>query len=88
MQAAAIRAVVDAFARSGAPLVVPSFQNRRGHPWLISARLWSEVLQLRPPQTARDFLRKHGASIEHVEWDTDSILRDIDTPEDYRGSRP
>ena len=70
------------------PLVVPSFQNRRGHPWLVSSQLWPKVLQMEPPETPRDFLVEHGASIEYVVWDTDSILRDVDTPEEYLGSRP
>ncbi len=88
VQSDAIRAVVDAFALRKSALVVPSFRNRRGHPWLIAAALWPEMLRMLPPETPRDFMRRHSGLIEHVEWNTDSILRDIDTPEDYLRSRP
>jgi molybdenum cofactor cytidylyltransferase len=88
IQAAVIRAIVDAAIKDQSPLVVPSFQNRRGHPWLIRRTLWNEVLELRTPQTPRDFLRAHADSIRYVDWDSDSILRDIDSPQEYLHSRP
>ncbi len=88
VESAAIRAVVDAFALRRSPLVVPSFQNRRGHPWLMAAALWPEMLRMLPPETPRDFMRRHSPVIEHVEWNTNSILVDIDTPEDYERARP
>lgn len=70
------------------PLVVPSFQMRRGHPWIVSRALWAEILAMLPPQTPRDFLNAHAKDIQYVEINSPSILADLDTPEDYRASRP
>ena len=74
LEAPAIQALMDAFGRTGAPLVVPSFRNRRGHPWLVSAQLWPEVLSMMAPDTARDFLTRHGTTIAYVTWETNSDI--------------
>ncbi len=83
----AARAVVAAFERSGARIVVPSQALRRGHPWLVRRDFWPELLALRPPQTLRDFLTAHAAEILYVETDQ-TVLKDLDTPEDYRREKP
>lgn len=75
--------VCEAFLKNKSSLVVPSYQMRRGHPWLIAKELWDEVLYMRAPESMRDFLEKHKDDIFYVEYDSPSILQDIDTPEDY-----
>jgi molybdenum cofactor cytidylyltransferase len=88
VQARSVEAVCAAFRQSGASLVVPSFQKRRGHPWLASRPLWEALLALEPSQTPRDFLNAHADQIQYVDVDTPTILADLDTPEDYLKSRP
>src|SRR5689334_21510821 len=83
-----VRALLEVFLRSQSPLVVPSFQMRRGHPWLIARSLWNEVIQMEPSQTPRDFLNEHLHDIQYVNVDNPSILADFDTPEEYQASRP
>lgn len=83
-----VRAVANRFEETGARLVVPSYRMRRGHPWLVAGPLWEEILRMPPAQTPRDFLNLHASEIEYVEVDTPSILADLDTPEEYRKTRP
>jgi molybdenum cofactor cytidylyltransferase len=83
-----VRAVVDAHRKSGVALTVPSFQMRRGHPWLVARPHWDEILRMRPPASLRDFLNRHAEEIQYVELDNSSILQDLDTPEDYLKSKP
>ena len=78
-----VRRVCDTFLASKSPIVVPSYEMHRGHPWLIARPLWDEFLALKSPQTPRDFLKKHSRKINYVEVDTPSIIEDLDTPEDY-----
>jgi CTP:molybdopterin cytidylyltransferase MocA len=61
---------------------------RRGHPWLVARPLWADLLALQPPETTRAFLNSHTAAIAYVDASNDSILRDLDTPEDYIRERP
>lgn len=83
----AARKVVSAFESSGARLLVPSHNLRRGHPWLVQRSLWTELMGLKAPQTLRDFLNSHAAEILYVESDQ-TILKDLDTPEDYQREKP
>ena len=88
MQEGSVRAICEAYQDSKSGLIVPSFQMRRGHPWLVTRPLWDEILKLKPPETMRDFLNKNSHAIQYVNLDTPTILADLDTPEDYEKSRP
>lgn len=83
-----VRSVCEAFEKNKSNLVVPSYQMRRGHPWLIARPLWDEFLNMQSPESPRDFLNKHKNEIEYVMIDSPSILQDIDTPEDYLKFKP
>jgi molybdenum cofactor cytidylyltransferase len=88
VQEGSVRAVVRRFIETGASLIVPSYQMRRGHPWLVARPLWDEILQMKSPQSPRDFLNRHASEIEYVDVDSPSILADLDTYGDYLKSRP
>ena len=88
VQEGSVRAVVRRFIETESNLVVPSFQMRRGHPWLVARPLWDEIPQMKSPQSPRDFLNSHASEIEYVDVDNPSILADLDTFEDYLKSRP
>jgi molybdenum cofactor cytidylyltransferase len=80
--------VLDEYRKSGASIIVPSYQMRRGHPWLVARTHWEEILGMQSPTSLRDFLHSHQDEIHYVEFDNNSILQDMDTPEDYLKSRP
>lgn len=84
VQERSVQMVCDAFRESKSNLIVPSYQMRRGHPWLVARPLWGELLNLNPPQSSRDFLNQYADQIEYVKSDDPSILADLDTPDDYR----
>ena len=69
-------------------LVIPSYQMRRGHPWLVDRILWPEILAIQSPLTLRDFLNQHLEMARYVEVKEDSVLRDLDTPADYLREKP
>ncbi len=83
IQANTVRLVLDRYFEEGGQLIVPSYQMRRGHPWLVERKLWEEILALRRPQTLRDFIQARAEDIQYLNVDTITILQDIDTPEDY-----
>jgi molybdenum cofactor cytidylyltransferase len=77
--------LLDAHARTGRGLVVPTFEGRRGHPLLIDAKYRDAVLALDRAIGLRGLLRDHPDDVLEVSVAFPGILRDIDTPEDYRG---
>ena len=64
-------------------LVIPSYQMKRGHPILIDRAWWDELLALPDTATLRGFIRTHEDHIRYVVVDADSVLKDVDTPEEY-----
>jgi molybdenum cofactor cytidylyltransferase len=83
-----IRLICQVYQKNHSRLIVPSYNRKRGHPWLVTRPLWNELLALKPPQTLRDFLNSHAEEIHYANVDTPVILADLDTPEDYENSRP
>lgn len=88
MQGAVVRALLSCFASNRAALIVPSFRMRRGHPWVVARRLWDDLLSLPPSAVLSEFLNDHADQIHYLPVDNDSILRDIDTPQDYARLHP
>jgi molybdenum cofactor cytidylyltransferase len=83
-----VQAILACYRLKQVPLVVPSFQMRRGHPWLVERRLWRAILELDSTSTLRAFLNSYVDQIEYLSVDTPSVLHDLDTPEDYQRERP
>ena len=88
VQARSVRLILDEYRKNKASIVVPSFQMRRGHPWLVTREHWDEILAIRSPISLRDFLNRHADEIYYISFDNESILQDLDTPEDYLKSKP
>jgi molybdenum cofactor cytidylyltransferase len=82
-----VRSLVDTYRTEGHPLIVPSFRMRRGHPWVVARTLWPDLLSASAGSTMRDFLLAHTGQITYIAVSSPSILRDLDTPEDYARDR-
>jgi molybdenum cofactor cytidylyltransferase len=87
VQEKTVRRIAAAFIKTSSPMVIPSYRDHRGHPWLVARSLWPEILSLMPPTTPSQFLNAHAALIRYVLAD-ESILTDLDTLEDYDHQRP
>ena len=79
-----VRAVIAAWAGSGAPVVRPSMGGRHGHPVLFDARVLTELRAADLSVGARAVVRAHAAESIDVAVDDPGAFEDIDTPEDYR----
>jgi molybdenum cofactor cytidylyltransferase len=82
-----ITGIITAYAQDSAALVIPSFEQRRGHPWLVDRLLWPEILALPSASTPREFLNRHATDCTYLDADA-SVLQDLDTPEDYARLQP
>lgn len=88
IQLEVVRQLIETYQNQSHPLIVPSYEMRRGHPWLVAQSLWETLLNYQPPQTMRDFLHAHRDLIHYVNVSTPTILMDLDTPEDYERHTP
>jgi molybdenum cofactor cytidylyltransferase len=83
-----MRMLIEAFEKSPHNIIMPSINNRRGHPWIIRRILWDEIMELQAPLTMRDFMRSNQEDIHYVLVEDENIVKDMDTPEDYRRMQP
>jgi molybdenum cofactor cytidylyltransferase len=78
-----VNRLIDAYQSGGGAIIRPSFAGRPGHPVLIDRSLWPEVLALPWSASLRDWLHAHATEVSSVAVDDESVLRDMDTPEEY-----
>ena len=78
-----VRAVLDGYRRTGAPLVRPERDGRHGHPVLFDRSLFDELLKADPERGAKPVVRAHAAQGLDIATDDDGAFTDIDTPQDY-----
>jgi len=76
--------LIQAYRKGEKGIILPCFKGRRGHPLLVDLKYRVEILHLNPEKGLRELLQKYPADIEEVEVETEAILKDIDTPEDYQ----
>lgn len=66
----------------GASIVIPTYQNQRGHPVGFSAKFRSELENLQGDEGARSIIKRYTDELLLLPTDDAGILVDIDTPND------
>jgi molybdenum cofactor cytidylyltransferase len=77
------RAVVEAYRRTGAAIVVPTVAGDTGHPVVFDLSLRDEILAVDPSEGLRAVTYAHRGDRLLVAVDSLSVIDDIDTPDDY-----
>ena len=80
-----IRALVEAWSRSGVKAVRPSYREapgEPGHPLLIDRSLWSLGVEMRGEAGFGPVLERHAISVRAISVAGDNP--DVDTPEDLK----
>ncbi len=78
-----LSALVARYRATGAPIVAPVWQGRRGNPVLFDRRLFAALLAVEGDQGGRVLLTRYAAQVEQVEVDGAAVLFDVDTLQDY-----
>ncbi|HUI41955.1 MAG TPA: nucleotidyltransferase family protein [Terriglobia bacterium] len=81
---ATVRALMATFERTRSPVVIPTYNGRRGHPVLIAQALFAPLLALAPSEGANTLFRAWREQTEFVEVADPGILVDVDNPDAYR----
>ncbi len=80
-----VERVMEVHRRTAAPIVIPTFGERRGHPVIWGAQLFGELLDS-PTATrdgARAVLHEHERDVVSVPVDDPAVIDQVNTPEDY-----
>ncbi len=79
-----VRELLTARSHYDADVLVPTYEGERGHPTLFRWPLAGRVAQI-PADCGLNWLVRHeSVSVDEIEVATDSVLLDLDTPEDFR----
>ena len=85
--AATVRAVVDRYHATHAPIVRPVRGAAHGHPVLIDRSLFDALRRADPAVGAKAVIRANVSAAGDVAVDDDGAFADADTPEDYERLR-
>ena len=69
--------------KRGARIVIPTWQNRGGHPVLIDLSFREDLITLDQSGGLRQFLKTHEADVKRLPVDSPFVARDMDTWDDY-----
>jgi CTP:molybdopterin cytidylyltransferase MocA len=75
------KAVVEGHRRAGAPIVVPVYEGRRGHPVLFARETWLDLMTA-ADGGARSVVHRYGDLVLEIAVDDPNVLRDVDTRAD------
>ena len=78
-----INRVIRKFLESNKGLVMAAHNGKRGHPLIVDMKYADEVLNLSEEEGLRALAARHPEDVLESETDDSSVLRDIDTQEDY-----
>jgi len=85
-----VRALLERHRRTLAPITVPLIGQQRGNPALFDRATFPEFFALEGDAGARQIFSRH--TLDYLPWHDQSLLMDVDTPEDYdrltRGNLP
>jgi molybdenum cofactor cytidylyltransferase len=82
VSAVTVRAVLDRYRATHAPVVRPVNAGRHGHPVLIDRSLFPLLRGADPGSGAKPIIRAHVSPAGDVEVDDEGAFVDIDTPEE------
>ena len=78
-----VSTLIDEWQR-GARIVIPTWQDRGGHPLLIDLGFKHELAEMdRTPGGLRELLKKHQSDVKRLPVDSPFVARDMDTWDDY-----
>ncbi len=82
-----LRALVDRYRATGAPLIAPFYHGRRGNPVLFDRSLLPELLAVTGDQGGREVIARHQEEMERINVDDPAVLLDVDTAQDLEKAR-
>jgi molybdenum cofactor cytidylyltransferase len=87
VSAETVRAVLERYQATRAPIVRPVRGTEHGHPVLIDRSLFGALRAASPASGAKPIVRAHVSTAGDVLVDDAGAFMDIDTPEDYEKIR-
>jgi molybdenum cofactor cytidylyltransferase len=79
-----INQLIEAFNKNNKGIAIPTHQGRRGNPVIFDLKYKPELLKLEGDIGGRGIIKNHPHDVLEVPVDSESVISDIDTREDYQ----
>ena len=87
IQTEILESLLTAFKINQASAVYPTYNNKRGNPTIFHRKLFSRLMQIEGDRGGRLILEEKKADVLAVPVNTNTVLKDIDTKEDWQQLR-
>jgi len=81
ISAALVQDLIEQFNKTKAPIVLPVYEGRRGHPVIFSATLYDELLRAPLEAGARAVVWAHKGEIDEVRTNEEGCVLNLNDPE-------
>ena len=79
--------IIEHHNRHSALITIPTHKDKRGHPIVVSLKLMDDLMAVSEAQQGlKAVIRTYAEDISLVEVDSDEVLLDLNTPEDYEAA--
>ena len=82
-----VNGLIESASESERAIAIQTWRGKRGHPLLVKSKLKRAVLELSDSGGLNQLMEHYAGEILEVPADSESVLEDIDTPEDYQRMR-
>jgi molybdenum cofactor cytidylyltransferase len=79
-----VNRVIDAFKQTNAPIVIPTYNRKRGHPTLFSHAVFDQLISASMGKGARQVVHSNEDKVHEVPVSDSAILTGVNTPDQYR----
>lgn len=79
-----INQLIDAFKKNKKGIAVPIYQGKRGHPIIFDIKYKAELFKLKGDIGGKEVIRNYPDDVLKVAVDSESVISDIDTKDDYQ----
>ena len=84
IETSVINNVIKGYNESVKGIVVPVYNNRRGHPLLVDKKYRDEIMNLNEQEGLRELANRYPDDLLEIKTENPSILKDIDTEQEYK----
>jgi molybdenum cofactor cytidylyltransferase len=79
-----INILIEEFCNHDKGIAVPTYQGRRGHPIIFAIKYKEQLLKLKGDVGGRQIIKDNPDDVLDVVVDSESIIADFDTADDYQ----
>lgn len=79
-----INSLIEEFYNHEKGIAVPTYQGKRGHPIIFAIKYKEKLLKLKGDVGGRQIIKDHPGDVLEVAVNSESIVADFDTTDDYQ----